>query len=62
MILEFIPEKIRKIRKEKDLIQSYMAEKLGISVSAYSKRERVQKISVDEFAKILNIFNIEEKN
>ncbi len=62
MILEFIPEKIRKIRKEKDLTQSYMAEKLGISVSAYSKRERGQKISVDEFAKILNIFNIEEKN
>lgn len=51
MILEFIPEKIRKIRREKDLTQSYMAEKLGISVSTYSKKERGQKIFVDEFAK-----------
>lgn len=62
MTLKFKSKEIRRLRRDRDLTQSYMAEKLGISVSAYSKRENGQNIPVNEFIQILNILEVPEKD
>ncbi|MFC0309913.1 helix-turn-helix domain-containing protein [Gallibacterium trehalosifermentans] len=50
---------IRTMRDINQLTQEDMAEKLGISVNAYSKLERgISKISLEKLEQIAHIFNI----
>ena len=56
-------KKIRKTREIKDYSQEYVAEKLGISQTAYSKLENGQtNISVKRLIKLAEILEISESN
>lgn len=63
--------KIKKIREYKDYTQEYMAQRLGISITAYGKIERDETemtlTRLDDIAKILEIdsrqiLDFDEKN
>ncbi|MFY1046906.1 helix-turn-helix domain-containing protein [Chryseobacterium sp. GP-SGM7] len=52
-------QNIRKIRRDKDLTQEYMAFEMGISQKAYSDIENAKvKINLDILTKISDILNI----
>ncbi|KFE99191.1 XRE family transcriptional regulator [Chryseobacterium formosense] len=52
-------QNIRKIRRERDLTQEYMAFEMGISQKAYSDIENSKvKINLEILTKISNILNI----
>ena len=52
-------QKIKKIREDKGLSQEYMAMKLGISQSTYTKVERGEvNLYVDRLLKIIKIFDV----
>lgn len=52
--------KIRKLRLEKDLKQSYLSKKLGISTSYYSELECGEKTpSLELIFRIINFYNID---
>ena len=56
-------KEIRRIRREKDITQKELSQKIDMTHTAYSKRERgEQSFSVDELAKILDILEIPEQN
>ena len=52
--------KIKNIRELKNLTQEFVAEKLDISQSAYSKIERETKISDEKLAQIAEILEVSE--
>jgi len=50
-------EKIRKIRESKNYKQEYLADKLGISITAYSKMENGEtKLTTDKLEKLAEIY------
>lgn len=52
-------QNIRKIRRDRDLTQEYMAFEMGISQKAYSDIENSKvKINIEILTKISNILNI----
>lgn len=52
-------QNIKKIREDKGLSQEYMAMKLGISQSTYTKVERGEvNLYVDRLLKIIKIFDV----
>ena len=54
-----VQDTIRTMREMKQLTQEELAEKLNISVNAYSKIERgITKLSLDKLEQIAQIFNI----
>lgn len=56
-------QNIRKIRRERDLTQEYMAFEMGISQKAYSDIENSKvKINLEILTKISNILNIKPSN
>jgi len=56
-------QNIKKIREDKGLSQEYMAMKLGISQSTYTKVERGEvNLYVDRLLKIIKIFDEDKQN
>jgi len=50
---------IRKIRETRGFSQEYVADKLGVSQSAYCKMERnIRKVAFGNVLKITNVLNI----
>lgn len=56
--MENIGYKIRKIREIKNFKQEYMAEKLGISISAYSKVENNETVGPERLEQISKILGV----
>ena len=55
-----LTQKIKQQRKERGYSQNYMAEKLGITPSAYSKIERGEtKIDTDRLKKLSEVFDMD---
>lgn len=53
-------DKIRSLRKQKDLTQEQMAERLDISVNAYHKIEKGQtKLNLERLQELANIFDVD---
>lgn len=58
-----VENKIRKIRREKDFSQEYIAEQLGISQSHYSKIERGEvEITMIKLLKLAKLFEVDVKD
>lgn len=59
MIKEEIGNRIRKIRKDKDYSQEYVALKLGISQTAYQRMEsgHAEKMDIDTIVKIAEVLD-----
>ena len=50
---------IKKLREENNLTQEYMADRLGIQQSTYSKIERDEiDVSISKIQKIAHVFNV----
>lgn len=58
-----VENKIRKIRREKDFSQEYVAEQLGITQSHYSKVERGEvEITMSKLLQLAKLFEVEVKD
>lgn len=56
--MENIENKIKKLRKKKGYTQSFMAEKLGLSIRAYSKIERGEtQLTINRLSEIALILD-----
>ena len=56
----FVGEKIRKLRKERDLTQSELAGRIGVQQSDLCRMENGEyKVSLETLFKILGVFGIE---
>ena len=54
-----IKSKLKSIRKEKKYTQGFVAEKLGISLRAYTKIENGEtQLTIDRLGEIIEILNI----
>ncbi len=54
-----IKSKLKSIRKEKNYTQGFVAEKLGISLRAYTKIENGEtQLTIDRLGEIIEILNI----
>lgn len=56
-----LPSVVRKLRKEKDYSQKYVAEKIGISVRTYlTKEANPDKFTVAEIKKLSKVLEVKE--
>lgn len=54
-----IKSKLKSIRKEKNFTQGFVAEKLGISLRAYTKIENGEtQLTIDRLGEIIEVLNI----
>lgn len=61
MVKEEIGNRIRKIRKEKEYSQDYIAMKLGISQATYQRIEsgQAEKVDIDTIVKIAEVLEVD---